>query len=88
MLKILKKNPESEGSVDDGLGSHGLSSFEVETESPEGNAGKIKERKQEKQLLEDEREPNGQNERVSSAGAKFPLFLSLPADTPASLLLH
>ena len=46
--------------------------------------GKIKEGKQEKQVLEDESEANGQIQRISSVGAKFLLFLSFPVDT----LLH
>lgn len=88
LLEIIKKSGfgEANSSVDDGLGTDALSSFQVETvegESQEGDmfddAEKVKEQKPEKQLLEEEREPNGQIERDSSVGAKFLLFIALPA---------
>ena len=89
MLEIIRKSPDfgkAESSADDGFSSAEVES--TEGESPGGDTfddpGKIKKGKQEKQVLEDESEANGQIQRVSSAGAKFLIFLSLPADT----LLH
>ena len=91
-MEIIKKKSFGEAniSVGEGLGTDALSSFETEGESPEGgmfdDAGKVKEKKGEKEVLEDKREPNGQKERVFPVGAKFLLFIALPVDTSVSPL--
>ena len=79
-MEIIRK------SLDFGEAKSSADDAEVEStegESPGGDMfddpGKIKKGKQEKQVLEDESEANGQIQRVSSAGAKFLLFLSFPA---------
>ena len=97
LLEIIKKNgfgrPKS--SVDEGLVDDVLSSVEVEaTEgvSPDGDmlddTGNLTQPKQQKQQFEGEREPDGERESVSLHGAKFLLFISLPAETPLSTLFH
>ena len=89
-MEIIKKKSFGEAniSVGEGLGTDAPSSFE--TESPEGgmfdDAGKVKEEKGEKEVMEDKREPNGQIERVFPVGAKFLLFIALPVDTSVSPL--
>ena len=86
-MEIIKKKSFGEAniSVGEGLGTDALSSFETaEGESPEGcmfdDAGKVKEKKGEKEVLEDKREPNGQIKRVFPVGAKFLLFIDVDVD--------
>ena len=91
-MEIIKKKSFGEAniSVGEGLGTDALSPFETEGESPEGgmfdDAGKVKEEKGEKEVMEDKREPNGQIKRVFPVGAKFLLFIALPVDTSVSPL--
>ena len=97
LLEIIKKNSfqRPKSSVDEGLVDDVLSSVEVETAegvSPDrdmlDDTGNPTQPKQEKQQFEDEGEPDGERESVSLHGAKFLLFISLPADTPLSTLFH